>query len=162
MSIVNAEPVTVPTLIATNRVPTAVVRHPGVTVAALPALFDAGYPAIAASGAELAGPAFALFRGDASASFDLELGFPLARPLAAPVPGTLEVEPSELPAGQAFAMSHFGPYEALPQSWARLSAAASARGFTPTCFYEVYVTEPSPDIDPTTLRTDLFLVGSSQ
>jgi effector-binding domain-containing protein len=37
---------------------------------------------------------------------------------------------------------------------------ALAAGGTPpgTPFWEVYVTEPSPDMNPATLRTDLFTV----
>ena len=106
------------------------------------------------------GPAFALYRGDPATSFDLELGFPVARPLVAPVPGEVVVEPSFIPAGEALTLTHFGAYDALPQAWAVLSAAAAATGFVPTFFYEVYVTEPSPQTDPATLRTDLFLAGS--
>lgn len=155
-----SEPLTDPVPVTLEAVPTAVVRHSGVTVEDLPPLFDAGYPAIAASGAHLAGPAFALYRGDPQAAFDLELGFPVAEPLAGPVAGAVTVEPSELPAGPAWAVSHLGSYDSLPEGWGRLSAAAAAQGFRPSAFFEVYVTEPTPDTDPATLRTDLFLLGT--
>ncbi|MDQ7991147.1 MAG: GyrI-like domain-containing protein [Propionicimonas sp.] len=155
-----AEPVIEPTLVVLATEPTAVVRHHGVTVSELAPLFDAGYPAIAASGAAVAGPAFALYLGDPQAAFDLELGFPVSQPLPAAVPGTVTVEGSSLPGGHAFTLSHVGAYDTLAEGWGRLAAAAAARGFRPTCFYEVYVTEPTAATDPATLRTDLFLVGT--
>jgi len=160
MDFITPEPVTEPTLVSLDAVPTAVVRHHGVTMDALAPLFDQGYPAIAASGAALAGPAFALYLGDPATAFDFELGFPVAEPLPAPVPGAVTVEPSELPGGPAMTLSHVGSYDSLPQGWGRLWEAASAQGFTPTCFFEVYVSEPTPQTDPATLRTDLFLVGA--
>lgn len=156
----STEPVTEPTLVTLKPEPTAVVRHRGVTVHELVPLFDAGYSAVAASGAALAGPAFALYLGDPSAAFDLELGFPVSEPLAAAVPGAVTTEPSSLPGGHAFTLSHLGRYDNLSQGWGRLAAAAASQGFRPSCFYEVYVTEPMPGMDPATLRTDLFLVGT--
>lgn len=158
---ITAQPLTAPTLVILDAVPTAVVRHRGVTMATLRPLFDAGYSAVAASGAALAGPAFALYRGDPSAVFDLDLGFPVAEPMPAPVPGLVTVEPSQLPAGSALALSHLGAYGSLPETWGRLGADAGRRGLEPTGSLEVYVTAPTPDTDPTTLRTDLFLLLAS-
>ena len=152
------EPVTEPTAVTLEPVPTAVVRHRGVTVADLPALFDAAYPAIGASGAAIAGPAFAVYRGDPSARFDLEIGFPVTSPVAGPIAGPVTVEPSELPVGPSLTLSHLGSYDALHEGWGRLAGEAAAQGLVPRCFFEVYVTEPTPDTDPATLRTDLYLM----
>lgn len=55
-----AEAIPEPTVITLEPEATAVVRHAGVTVDQLPALFDAGYQAIQDSGTPLADPAFAL------------------------------------------------------------------------------------------------------
>lgn len=155
---ITAEPLTAPTEVVLEALPTAVVRHREVTMATLRPLFDAGYSAVAASGAAVAGPAFALYRGDPSAVFDLDLGFPVAEPLDAPVPGLVTVEPSELPGGSALALSHLGAYGSLTETWNRLGEEAGRRGLHPTGSLEVYVTEPSPEVDPATLRTDLFLL----
>ena len=154
---ITAEPLTAPTFVTLEAVPTAVVRHHGVTMATLRPLFDEGYSAIAASGAALAGPAFALYSGDPSAEFDLDLGFPVAQPLMGPIAGMVTVEPLELPAGPALALSHLGSYGSLSESWGRLGADAARRGLEAIAMLEVYVSEPSPEIDPATLRTDLFL-----
>ena len=54
-----------------------------------------------------------------------------------------------------------GPYDTLGQSWGRLAAAATAQGFVPGPFCEVYVSDPTPETDPATLRTDLFLLGAT-
>lgn len=155
---ITSDPLTEPTPVNLPATPTAVVRHRGVTLATLRPLFDSGFSAVAASGAAINGPAFALYRGDTSATFDLDIGFPLAEPLAAPVRGVESVEPSELPAGSARALSHLGAYGSLHQSWGRLGEHARQLGLTPLGMLEVYVTEPSPELDPTTLRTDLFLL----
>lgn len=144
-----------PTLLTIEPEPTAVVRHTGVTIGDLPALFDAAYPAVAASGAAPIGPAFAIYHGDPSKVFDIEIGFPVAEPLGS-VPGA--VVPSTLPPGPALALSHQGSYDTLPAGWDRLMAEARSRGLTPLGWLEVYVTEPTPDLDPATLRSDLFLL----
>jgi effector-binding domain-containing protein len=134
-----------------------VVRHAQVSVGDLPALFDEGYRMIATCGLPLAGPAFALYRGDPSQPFDLELGFPLAEPLTAPTTTSPVVEPSSLPGGRVLGLSHIGGYESLGDSWSRLAAAAATRGAPLSAYWEVYVTEPTPDVDPDTMRTDLFV-----
>lgn len=155
------EPLTEPTLVTVAQEPTAAIRHQSVTIADLPALFDAGFPALAASGAALSGPPFAIYHGDPMAVFDLQIGFPVSTPLTAPVPGAVTVEPGVLPSGPAWALTHVGPYDTLGQSWGRLAAAATAQGFVPGPFCEVYVSDPTPETDPATLRTDLFLLGAT-
>lgn len=137
-------------------VPTAVVRRSGVTLSDLPEVFDAGFSLLAAS-IEPAGPAFAVYRGDPATTFDIEVGYPVAEPLAAGA--DLEgVEGSELPAGPAVALSHLGGYEGLGPAWARLTAAVADGGPTADrALLEVYVTRPTPTADPATLRTDLFV-----
>lgn len=155
---INTEPLTEPTLLTLDARPTAVIRHEGITVAELPPLFDAGYSAVAASGAALAGPPFALYHRAPMATFDLELGFPLSQPLASAVEGDPSVLPATLPAGRALALSHFGSYDSLSEGWDLLVAEAQRRGVATTGFMEVYVTEPTPGIDPATLRSDLYLL----
>lgn len=153
------EPVAEPILVTVAEEPTAVIHHTGVTVADLPALFDAGFSALAVSGAALSGPPFAIYRGDPMAVFDMEIGFPVAIPLEAAVPGAVTVEPGVLPSGPALTLTHLGPYDTLGESWGRLAAEAAARGFVPALFFELYISDPTPETDPATLRTDLFLLG---
>lgn len=152
------EAVPEPTLVSVEALPTAVVRHEGLTVADLPSVFDAAFPALGASGASLAGPAFAHYLGDPRGVFDLEIGFPVSEPLTSDIAGEPTIRPSTLPIGEALALTHVGSYDTLPESWERLSAAAQTQGLTPTGSLEVYVTMPTPDTDPATLRSDLFLL----
>ncbi len=156
----SVEAVTEPTLVSLEQVATVVVRHRGISVAELAALFDRGYGAIAESGAPITDPAVALYRGDPAASFDLELGFPLAGPLPGDLPSSPRIEASTLPAGRAVLLSSFGPYDQLPQAWARLSASAEQFGVAPDCFCEIYVSDPDVCTDPSSLRTDLLLIES--
>ncbi len=154
------EPLTEPTRITRDPVPTVVVRHRGVRMDQLRDLFDAGFSALAASGAVLAGPAFAVYRGDLGATFDLDIGFPVAEPPAEPVAvAGLTLEASELPGGEWLGLTHLGSYDRLGESWGRLAQAADERELRGSAMLEVYVTEPSPEIDPDTLRTDLFLMA---
>ena len=155
---ITTEPLAQPTLVALGGGATAVVRSRSVTVATLRPLFDSGFSAIAASGAVPTGPAFARYLGDPSGTFDLELGFPVAQAPSEPVRGLVTVEASEYPSGEALALSHLGAYGSLHEDWARLADEAQRQHLDPSEWLEVYVTEPSPETDPTTLRTDLFLV----
>ncbi len=68
------EPLIEPTLVTREAHPAAVVRHRGVRMDQLRALFDEGFSALAASGAVIDGPAFAVYRGDPTATFDLDIG----------------------------------------------------------------------------------------
>ena len=83
--------------------------------------------------------------------------------VAAPLDGQLEAGgitflPSSMPATQVATVSHLGGYDGLGDAWGRLMQQVAADGHQPALpFWEVYVTEPSPDLDPATLRTDLVL-----
>jgi effector-binding domain-containing protein len=145
-----------PERVEIGAVPTAVVRRAGLTTDAIRPFFDAAFPALGAAVVP-AGPPFAIYRGDPADVFDAEIGFPVAEPLASPVPGELVVEPSSLPAGPALAVTHLGGYDSLGDSWGRLIGAVAASGSVPgSTFVEVYLTEPTPDADPAAMRTELF------
>lgn len=153
-----AEPFQTITGIHLSPTPLAVVRTAGVRTADLPALFDAGFPALGALIARGAltplGPAVAVYAGDPDSTFDLEIGFPVGDPLAAPLQvDGIEVIPSTLPPGPAVALTHLGHFDGLPAAWESLVAGADAH---PTgAWIEVYVTEPGGDL--TAQRTDLIL-----
>lgn len=149
-----------PELVVLDTVPTAVVKHADVSMERIREVFDTSFAALGGSGVVPAGAAFAVYRGDPADQFDVEVGFPLAGPLAAPVPnGELTVEPSVLPAGRAVTLSHVGGYDGLGDAWARLFSGVVGGGLRPgEAIIEVYVTAPTPDADPAGMRTDLFVM----
>lgn len=98
------------------------------------------------------GPAFALYQGPIEETAVLEVGFPTDR--AIEPEGSAEA--SMLPAGQVARVVHAGSFDTLGGTWQRLEAWIKHQGLTPTdVFWEVYLTEPSPDMDPADLRTEL-------
>jgi effector-binding domain-containing protein len=98
------------------------------------------------------GPAFARYQGPVGETAVLEVGFPTDR--AIEPEGSAEA--STLPAGRVARMVHAGSFDALSGAWQRLESWISDQGLTPSeVFWEVYLTEPSPDMDPADLRTEL-------
>jgi effector-binding domain-containing protein len=122
----------------------------------LVALFDRSFSTLAAAvagqGVAVEGPAFALYHGEPAETVDLEVGFVTG--------GTVqpdgEVRAGTLPGGRVARLVHRGGYDGLGSSWGRLRAWIEQQGLTPgRDLWEVYVTEPSPDMDPADLRTEL-------
>ena len=163
-------PVDAVRLLRAPAVPTAVIQATDVPMATIAGFFDSAFgtafPALFAAGVTPAGPAFALYTRitqDPAFTADVEIGFPLARPLAELHAGDpvevngMRVVASELPAGEVAVTSHLGGYDGLGQAWGEFLGRIGAMGREPgTPFWESYVTEPGPDMDPATLRTDLF------
>ncbi|MGW6692912.1 GyrI-like domain-containing protein [Rhodococcus sp. NPDC054953] len=161
--LVPARPHTDVTWLDLDETQVAVLRHDAVSVTDLPTLFDAGFRALGAliaSGAVTpTGPAVAIYHGDPSQVFDIEIGFPIARPLADPLSTPAgDVTGRVVPAGPAAAFSHLGPYDTLATAWERLMTAVHAAEVPLRAggLVEVYVTEPTPDVDPATMRTDVI------
>ena len=97
-------------------------------------------------------PAFARYHRPPTEDVDLEVGFVTARA----VRPDRDVRPGSLPGGRVARLVHKGGYDQLGTSWSRLSSWIDAQGLTPgPDRWEVYVTEPSPQIDPAALRTEL-------
>lgn len=147
-----------PEIITHDAVPTAVVRE-RVTMADLPGLFDRAFTvigeALTSQGVAPSGPAFGYYLSVPTGTFELEVGLPVS----APITDAGEVLASELPAGEVARATHAGAYDGLADSWSALVAWVEQQGRTPdTRMWEVYVTDPSPEMDPATLRTDLFLL----
>jgi effector-binding domain-containing protein len=118
--------------------------------------FDRSYAvlreAIAAQGVSIAGPAFALYRGIPDDTMDLEVGYPTDR--AIEPDGSAEA--SGLPGGRVVRLVHAGSYDGLAEAWQRLGGWVAKQGLIPgETYWEVYVTEPTPDMDPADLRTEL-------
>ena len=63
--------------------------------------------------------------------------------------------------GRVARLVHLGGYDKLVSSWQRLASWMGEQGLTPGPLqWEVYVTEPSPDMDPADLRSELnWLLG---
>jgi effector-binding domain-containing protein len=142
-------------LVTVEAVTTAVVKG---TVAAkdIASFFDDSFGVLGAVLAHQSvasiGPAFARFQGQADETAVLEVGFPTDR--AVEPEGSAEA--STLPAGRVARAVHAGSFDALSDAWQRLGSWIGDQGLTPTeVFWEVYLTEPSPDMDPADLRTEL-------
>lgn len=145
-----------PTVIETEPVGSVVVRG-RIPVDELRDFFDTSFgrigQACAQQGIVPTGAAFARYHGEPAEVVDLEVGLPTDSPVRAEG----GVEPGSLPAGQVVTTTHHGGYDGLPAAWQRLVDWFASEGRKPTEeLWEVYVTEPGPEVDPATLRTDLF------
>jgi effector-binding domain-containing protein len=108
--------------------------------------------AIAAQGVSPTGPAFGLYRGMPDETIDVAVGFPTDRPIEPD--GAAEA--GELPGGRVARVVYAGGFDGLGEAWQRLGAWIAAQGLTPSeSYWEVYVTEPNPEMDPADLRTEL-------
>lgn len=138
-------------------VKTVCVKATGWQMSKLEELFDTGFTSLATA-VQPAGPAYALFTRQPSDTVDIEIGFPTSTALIAPIPAQkVTLEPGEIPAGKVASLSHVGAFDKLPQAYEELLARVEQLGMTPKLpFFEVYVTEPSPDMDPADLRTDIY------
>lgn len=144
-----------PVIVEVEPVTAAVVRGT-VPVAELPAFFDRSFSALAqavqAQGLAITGPAYARYFGPPAEQADLEVGFPVA--VAVEPDG--DVQPGTLPGGRVARVEHHGSFDDLGSSWGTLASWIAAQGERPSAtLWEVYVTEPSPDMDPADLVTEL-------
>jgi effector-binding domain-containing protein len=145
-----------PRIVTVAEQPAAVVRGDGIPMADLPGFFDRAFGALGSTVAGqpglVTGPPFARYDRPPTESADLEAGFPVSRP----VEPSGAVAPSTLPGGRAVRLVHRGGYEELGTSWERLVTWAEEQGLTRApVMWEVYLTEPTPDADPSTMRTEL-------
>lgn len=162
-----SEPFSELTVFEADAIPTAVVEARNVPAQDLPSLFDRTFtgllPALQEAQKEVVAPAFALYTRQPSDTVDLEVGLPLTSGLtrALPLGGDLIAVPSQLPGGSIAGLTYTGGYDGLAEAWAAFLNAIVGSGHHPGLpFFEVYVTEPRPDMDPADLRTDLFLTLS--
>lgn len=144
-----------PQLVTVESSPTAVIRG---TVPAdqLPAFFDTAFQrlpaAIAEQGVQVLGAAFARYTAPPGDTVELEVGFPVDRSIEP----TEDVSPSSLPSGRVARVVHAGSFDELGTSWEHLRTWMEQQGHERAAgFWEVYLTEPSPEMDPADLRTEL-------
>lgn len=161
---IHPEPHTEPVIVQISEARTAVVRGRDVPFADLPSFYDSAFAALSEVLADQnltpVGPAFGLMTRQPTETMDLEVGFAIDHPLegARTAGSGVVVEPSTLPEGTTAAASHLGAYDALGDAWAAFMSWIESQGYAPQLpFWEVYVTEPSPDADPASMRTDLFV-----
>ena len=144
-----------PELVDVPAATTAIIRGV-VPLSELRDFYDRSFSQLAATtgtqGVEIVGPTFGLYHGQPTESADLEVGFVTS---TAVTPAG-DVEAGSLPGGRVARLVHRGSYDGLGTSWERLRSWMEDRGLTlGPVFWEVYVTEPSPDMDPADLRTEL-------
>lgn len=158
----SSDPITSVEVTDAPEVPTAVVIKRDFPMYEMASLMDGTFAHLAAALAEVGispiGPAVALHHRMPVDTADIEVGFPIDRPLTETLTldSDLEVTGSVLPAGRVATVSHVGGYGGLADAWGAFTAACGERGEQLTYpFWELYVTEPSPDADPATMRTDL-------
>lgn len=145
-----------PELTTTTEQPTATMRAEGLRTDEIAGFFDRAFGTIFGALAEQdvtpTGPALALYPRPPGDTVDIEAGVPVDRAI---VPAG-EVVPGVLPAGKVARLEHHGAYDDLGTSWDRLRSWITGEGLTPSAvLWEVYVTEPSPDMDPADLVTEL-------
>ncbi|HWM36147.1 MAG TPA: GyrI-like domain-containing protein [Streptomyces sp.] len=144
-----------PELAVVDKAVTAVVRGV-VPMEELRNFFDTSFrdlaEAVSAQQVAIAGPAFGLFHGPPQETADLEVGFVTDHPVRAQG----DVVASSLPGTRVARLVHFGGFDGLGSSWERLDAWIREQGLSPgQLLWEFYLTEPSPDMDPDDLRTEL-------
>lgn len=144
-----------PEIVQTVRVEAAAVRGTMPTTE-LTGFFDRSFTTIATvlaeQGRSVTGPAYARYFGIPGDTVDVEVGFPVDKPVSR----SGEVYPTALPAAQVARTVHEGSYDRLSDSWRALWEWIVSRGLEAADeMWEVYTSEPGPDVDPTTLRTDL-------
>jgi effector-binding domain-containing protein len=144
-----------PELVQADEVTTAVVCAV-VPMPELAPFFDSSFTALArvlgSQGVGVTGPAFGLYHAPPGATADLEVGFATERR----VRPEADVVPSSRPGGRVARVVHHGGFDSLGHSWQELEAWIRLQGLTPGApMWEVYVTKPSPDMDPDDLRTEL-------
>jgi effector-binding domain-containing protein len=137
-----------PRVVTLDPVTAAVVRET-VPMGELTEYFDRAFRTVLeVAGAQdvgVTGPPFAAYHGMPGPSVDVSGGFPTA----APVTPTGGVTMMKLPSGRAVQLVHAGSYDTLEDSYGVLMTWMEDRGLTRApLMWETYLTEPTPDGDP--------------
>ena len=108
--------------------------------------------AVAAQGMAPAGPWFTHHFKVPDATFDFEIGVPVASPVVA----AGRMKPGQLPGTVVARTVYRGGYEGLAAAWGEFVAWIAANGYTPgTDLWECYVLGPEANSDPAAWRTEL-------
>jgi effector-binding domain-containing protein len=104
------------------------------------------------SGAQPAGPPFAMYHNMDMSNLDVEIGFPVAEATQ----GSGRVKAGKLPGGRAAVTLHVGPYEKIGEAYNRLTAYVTKQGLNPESFcYEFYLNDPA-ETPPEQLKTEIY------
>ena len=119
----------------------------------LPAVIGKAYGAIAqyvgGLGEAPAGPPFAAYYNMDMQDLDVEMGFPVRKPMA----GQGEIKAGQIPGGKAATCLHTGPYSDLRLAYQALWDWIKERGFQTTgVVYEMYLNDPT-QTPPQELKT---------
>jgi effector-binding domain-containing protein len=122
----------------------------------LPALLGESYGKIATYLAELGesptGAPFAAYYNMDMQDLDVEVGFPVAKPLA----GKNEIQASQVPGGQLASILHVGPYSDIAPAYEALAEYVKEQGREPTGIsYEFYLNDPQKT-PPAELHTQVL------
>lgn len=144
-----------PEIVEVPETTTAAVRGT-VAMSDLANFFDSSFgvlsEALSKQGVTPTGAAYALYRGIPDESATLEVGFPVDRVIEPD--GSAEA--GSLPGGRVVRTVHAGSFDGLGDAWQQLGTWIGEHGLTPSDdYWEVYLTEPSPEMDPADLRTEL-------
>ncbi len=140
----------------------------------LPPLWNEVLVWLAGHGLEPAGPPFVRYlTTDMANKLDIEAGYPVAAPMAAPVSerSADHISKGTLPAGCYAVLVHTGPYQGLRAATAALLGWAKANGITwKTSTHdnaewwagrvEWYLTDPSCQPDPQKWQTELAFLAA--
>ncbi|QFG69983.1 GyrI-like domain-containing protein [Ornithinimicrobium pratense] len=144
-----------PELVEVEPTPTAVIRG-SVPVTEITSFYDRSFTEVAAVlGRQGVSPrgTFGRYLAPPADVIELEVGFVVDRAVEADG----DVVASTLPGGRVARLIFHGAYDGLGEAWDGLMTWVGDQGLAPAGpVWEVYVTEPTPQTDPSTLRTDLF------
>jgi effector-binding domain-containing protein len=120
----------------------------------LPQVFGKAYGALmqylGEKGEQPAGMPFAAYFNMDMQDLDIEIGFPVAHPIA----GKGEIQASEFPGGKLASVLHVGPYEQMVPAYDALTQWIKDHGYEPTgVAYEVYLS--APDVPPQEIKTQI-------
>lgn len=159
----NAEAATEIEFFKAEEILTVVQKFEHYPMAEMRAAFDSTFSSMKSllepHGIHPTGPAFSLHHTMPGETATFEIGIPVDRALDKPVhSGTgVTLENSFLPAHHVARLSVFGSYTGLGGSWRNfMNSVLRAGKKADLPFWEVYVSQPTPDTDLETLRTDLY------
>lgn len=127
-------------------------------VGALPQVLGAAFGEIMSylgeMGAYPAGMPFVGYYNMDMQDLDIEVGFPVAQPLA----GRDEIKPGEIPAGKRLSCLYQGPYNEMESTYNEIMEWVAANGHTWTgASYEFYLNSPM-EVPESELLTEIVLM----
>ncbi len=109
---------------------------------------------VRAQGVQPAGPPYSRYWSMPGEEIDVEVGFPVARPL----PETDTIKAGKLPGGRTISTWHVGPYHEMGRTWQSAMAWMTENKLTGRgAPWEVYWTDPGLEPDSSKWRTQILL-----